>query len=270
MSTEIEALLQAALELSREEDEGASDRYWLAVAALHSQPVQSVFDRCLSWCSSARPAERRLGADILGQLGCIDRSFPFRTSTIPVLKALLTDTDAEVTESALIAFSHLGARESVSEIVALAQHPKSEVRYAVAFALLGDESEVAVDTLIRLSGDLDADVRDWSTFALGAQIDIDTPAIREALLARAYDPDPDTRSEALSGLVKRRDSRVIEPLRRALESGTVGSKEVEAARDLGSRELLEALEKLSTWWGVDAVLLQSAILRCRGAISGAG
>jgi HEAT repeat protein len=121
-----------------------------------------------------------------------------------------------------------------------------------------------------LSQDLDARVRDWSTFGLGTQLEVDTPEILAALLARVEDIDADTRAEALAGLAKRRDLRVVVPLRRALESGTVGSLEVEAAGELGSGQLLDALEKLRSWWNVDRELLENAISRCSGGPDRAG
>jgi HEAT repeat protein len=263
MSSEIDRLLDAACELAATADgEDSSKAYWRAVTQLHSKPVQAVFDRCLTWCSSSDPDQRRLGADVLGQLGCADHAYPFRVATRSLLKVLLSDEEASVVVAALIAFGHLGAQESIAEIVLLSQYPAADVRHAVAFALLGEESDLAVATLIELSRDASAEVRDWSTFGLGAQIDTDTTELRDALLARADDPDPSTRAEALSGLVKRRDLRVLVPLVRALESDRVGSMEVEAARDLGAVELLAPLEKLRSWWDVDSALLESAISEC--------
>ena len=83
------------------------------------------------------------------------------------------------------------------------------------------------------------------------------------MLAKAADPDGDTRAEALDGLVQRHDPRVLPFLLRALQSDQVGSLEVQAARDLGSTELVTSLEKLKEWWDVDRELLESAIAQCK-------
>jgi len=262
MSTETE-LLESAAELARGAQEDDSESYWRVVTGLHGKPCQAVFERCRAWSSSVAAHERRLAADVLGQLGYEERPFPFRNETIPILVSLLADPDATVVASALVAFGHLGAEPSVAEIAALSRHPDSNVRRAVAIALLGIETPVAIDTLVDLSRDEEASVRDWSTFGLGAQLDLDTPRIREALLARASDPDGDTRAEALDGLVRRHDSRVLPFLLRALQSDLVGSLEVQAARDLGSTELVASLEKLKEWWDVDRELLDSAIAQCK-------
>lgn len=264
MSSEIDALLDDARRLAKSPgDDESEEEYWRVVQAIQQRPIQGVFDRCNSWCSSGDPAERRLGADILAQLGCLDHSFPFRSATIPILKRLLADDQTEVVEAALVAFSHLGAQDAIAEIIPFAENAEAELRYAAVLALLTQEDKRAVDTMIRLSQDRDPHVRNWATFGLGAQIDVDTLAVRAALLARVEDPDADTRAEALSGLVKRGDLRVVGPLRLALLSDEVGRLEVEAARDLGSNQLLDALEELRSWWDVDSALLEDAISRCR-------
>lgn len=262
MSTETE-LLESAAELARAPEEDESESYWRVVTELHRKPCQAVFDRCRAWSSSVAAHERRLAADVLGELGYEERPFPFRNETIPVLTLLLADPDATVVGSALVAFGHLGAEPAVVEIAALSRHPDSDVRRRVAIALLGIEAPVAIDTLVELSRDEEACVRDWSTFGLGAQLDLDTPRIREALLARAADLDGDTRAEALDGLVRRHDPRVLPFLLRALQSDQVGSLEVQSARDLGSAELVTSLERLKEWWDVDPELLDSAIAQCK-------
>lgn len=79
-----------------------------------------------------------------------------------------------------------------------------------------------VETLIQLSQDEQADVRDWATFALAREIERDTPGLRDALLARLGDPDPDVRAEALAGLAARKDRRAIEALLAELDSAAEG------------------------------------------------
>jgi HEAT repeat protein len=54
-----------------------------------------------------------------------------------------------------------------------------------------------------LTQDTAPEVRDWATFALGTQIDLDTSEIRDALAARLNDPDEVTRAEAATGLSRR-------------------------------------------------------------------
>jgi HEAT repeat protein len=262
MSTETESLLGCAAQRAQSQDADDSESYWRVVTELHDKPSRPVFEQCRAWSASLDPQERRLGADVLGQLGSRDRAFPFREETIPILAQLLGDPDDAVVSSALVAFGHLGAEQSVREIAALSQHQNPDVRHAVAFSLLGLETAVAVNTLLNLSRDDDAHVRDWATFGLGTQIDLDTPQIRDALLARATDSDEGTRAEALAGLVRFRDPRVVQLLGRALESDGVGWLEVAAARDLGSSELVAPLVKLRAWWDVDRDLLESAISQC--------
>ena len=94
----------------------------------------------------------------------------------------------------------------------LRDHPDPRVRYAVVFGLSGIDDDLAVDTLIELSADVDPHVRDWATFGLGTQIDRDDPAVRDALMARLEDPDKETRGEAIRGLATRGDTRAIPQL----------------------------------------------------------
>lgn len=257
-------LLVLAVRSSRVEPREDTAERSEALATLHRRPETAVLDQAVAWCASGDAVERRLGVDILGQLGLSDDACPFRDQSVPILEALLGDASAPVVEAALVALYHLGAHQSLDKVLALAGHEASGVRHGVVCALLGDSSPEAIRGLIALSSDPDSHVRDWATFGLGAQIEDDTPEIREALLARVCDPDPDTRAEGLAGLALRRDPRVLEPLRAALRGPIVGSLEVEAARDLGDARLSPELESLLSWWDVDEGLLREAIERCRG------
>jgi HEAT repeat protein len=118
--------------------------------------------------------------------------------------------------------------------------------------------------LILLSEDEDESVRDWATFSLGSQGDVDTPGVRQALYRRLEDADFDTRSEAMVALAQRKDQRVIPFIAGALANDTVGALAVEAASAIGSPDLLPALLELRSWWDVDVKLLETAIRSCGG------
>lgn len=156
---------------------------------------------------------------------------------------------------------------SLDELVAAAdwyvEHPDPRVRYGVTHALLGQDDARAIDLLIRLTTDRDADVRDWATFGIGTLSELDTPEIRGALAARLGDPHDDTRGEALIGLARRKDLRVVPALMKELSSDCVGTLAVEAAKEMGVSELRPALTKLQGWWDVDSALLEQAIVACK-------
>ena len=78
-------------------------------------------------------------------------------------------------------------------------------------------------------GDNDKDVRDWATFGLGVLGKADSPEVREALLRNLSDTDEDVSEEAMVGLAKRKDLRVLPSLLQVLERWSVTSRGIEAA-----------------------------------------
>jgi len=109
-----------------------------------------------------------------------------------------------------------------------------------AARVTGLDDDLAVETLIELSQDEEAHVRDWATLGLARQIERDTLELRDALLARLGDPDEDTRAEALAGLAERGDERAVDPLLAELDKTTGPS-------DPGM--LVDALRALATKTG---------------------
>jgi HEAT repeat protein len=65
-------------------------------------------------------------------------------------------------------------------------------------------------------GDSDDDVRDWAVFGLGNLGDADSEGIRDAIFARLNDSNEDVQEEAMVGLAKRKDQRVLPALIAAL------------------------------------------------------
>lgn len=218
---------------------------WAAVEMLHFRGTREVFDTARQLCASQCPRERTLGANILGQLGVPTRTFP-KESVAVLLELLKGETDDGVLDAACIALGHTPDESAVPSLIRFKRHPNASVRFAVVFALAGYEDELAIKTKIDMSFDEDELVRDWATFGLG-RIDVDTPEIRAALLARIADADETTRGEALVGLARRRDQRAIEPLIKELEryhNAEHGDYSVEAAEEFADARLLRVLTRL--------------------------
>src|ERR1700716_1113391 len=87
----------------------ASERArWKRIAALHERGTREAFDSAVALASSRSSDERRLGADILGQLGFRHAS-PFRAESEPILRRLVDiERDPEVLAAALVAIGYLG------------------------------------------------------------------------------------------------------------------------------------------------------------------
>jgi len=224
----IDELLLAA---STESDQHLA---WSAISELQRRGTRQIFERASELCVSQCSFERRLGADILGQLGTPETCFPNERRTV-LLNMLADEKDGDVLHSVLVALSHNYFNDVVRHVLRFVNHPDSSVRYAMALALTGHEEQAAINSLIRLSADDDSDVRDWATFGLGTQCDLDTPELRDALAARLDDPDDDTRAEGIMGLARRNDPRAIPAIQRELASDEVGSLVLEAAELLGLR-----------------------------------
>jgi HEAT repeat protein len=158
-----------------------------------------------------------------------------------------------------------GGESTLEPLLTLSQSHSANIRKTVAMGLHGamvnESIPAGVQALIRLTGDVDASVRDWATFGL-AELEENSPEIRAALWARVEDPDYDTRCEALVGLASRHDLAVTSKLAAELGSGHVGKLVVEAAKDLAQPALLKPLQALQAWWDVDHKLLEEALQVC--------
>jgi HEAT repeat protein len=261
------ALLERALTLSR--NDPGSDERWDVVHELLRRGDVETFETAKEWCDSVDVTERELAADLLGQLGEIKQGngrqfFPFTDQSIPLLEKLIDDSEARVIASAVTSMGKHYLYDPITARPSLVTHSSKEVRWAVAYSLSSANSKAAIDSLIKLSGDEADDVRDWATFGLGTQCSFDTPAIREALFNRLDDRHFETRGEALVGLARRKDARVIPHIKNALEADSVGMLAVEAAGHIGSSDLVEPLVELCTWWDVETRLLESALRSCKG------
>jgi HEAT repeat protein len=248
-----------------------SEMLWPMIYELHRRGSSDVFAIAEAFSARDDAAARRLAADILGQLGPLadvgtEQLRPFTKASLPIFGRLLDDADAAIVSAAASGLGHHYNCQPVTQRPALIAHPDARVRLSVAQCLrVGHGKQVnqtAIDMLMRLMEDKDAIVRDWATFGIGDQCDVDTPLIREALHRRLSDEDFNTRSEAMLGLARRGDVRVVPFIGAALNAEIVGELAVEAAGAISAPELLPPLQELTTWWDVNEPLLAEAIAAC--------
>ncbi len=180
---------------------------WNAVAALTWRGSEDVRDRAIDLTLSDDPVARGRGANILGELGIPERTYP--EACFSAVLPLLADTVEAVVVDAVFALPKIDQLRAIAHIIPFAEHDAADVRHAVAFGLCGAETAAALQTLLKLMDDCDADVRDWATFGIGAQSDANSEQVRTALAKALSDENIDVRYEGIIGLARRRDVRSV-------------------------------------------------------------
>jgi HEAT repeat protein len=242
-----EDLFHAALTAPDEETEDeATTILWYRT----SHDVVEVAER---FAESPDPDARRIAACVLGRGGYEDAALPEETAAI-LLRMLENEHVSDVLAAVCTCLGYRRESRAVPMLIKLINHPTAIVRQGVANGFLCQEGEEAIKALITLSTDEDDDVRDWATFGIGSMVDFDTPELREALLSRMSDQHRDTRGEALLGLAKRKDERVMGPLLLEIDSQSVGSLALEAAAEMANPALCPALLRLRAEIGEDLEL----------------
>ncbi len=235
-----------------------------ALNVLQHNRSRDVLDSAIALCKSGIAKERAVGVLVL--MGSPGFEYPEEASE--AVSKLLDETDDEVMCALAYAVRHLNVANCTDLMQRAAQSGDSKTRFAAAFAFGGLNDEIAIQAMIALSKDADDDVRDWATFGLHLGLEDEQKArqdIRDAFYARLTDPHEDTRYEAIEGLARCKDTRVLEPLIAALESDTVRHMVIEAAGEMAHPELYLSLIKLKQWWNDsdESGLLDQAIANCR-------
>lgn len=267
-------LLVRALEVVRLDPDSESELRWELVNALRSRASTEVFDAVAGWCEDADAVVRELGADVLGQLGMPDADgrWPFGDRSVVLLRRMLADPEPAVLQSVIVALGHQLAADTDEQACdpewfrGHAEHADPEVREAVAWALRlrCDAAGGAQEILIRLMRDEAQPVRNWATFGV-AQSDAHSDAVTEALFTRLGDADEEVRAEALIGLARRKDPRVLALVEKALSADEVSGAVVEAAAELGRPSLLPRLRELALAHPDDEAIAE-ALVRCGGVL----
>src|ERR1017187_407547 len=200
---------------------------WKAINLLRRRGTREVFSSARKLCVSPMAKEREVGVNILAQIGSIRPVFLKQPVTLLIER--LRDSSPRVVNAAGVGLGHRNDPRAIPYLVALKNHRDPRVRFGVAFGLARLARPLAIQTLFELSRDEDRDVRDYSTFGLGELIDGNTKSIRNALFARLKERDAEIRGQALIGLAKRKDPRVLKPLQKELMRRFQGGWSLEAA-----------------------------------------
>ncbi|MBL8091573.1 MAG: HEAT repeat domain-containing protein [Anaerolineales bacterium] len=226
-----------------------SKSYWNYIFKLQSLGNKYTFSVAEKLCSSKKKSNRLIGINVISQLFTIKKSSKenihkrlYRRESINVIKKFLNSQDEDILLATIYGLGHLNTSNIGQLIGKFSNHKKSKIRFAVAFALGGDESNTAINKLITLTKDKDPIIRDWATFSLGNIGERDTSIIREALFQRVKDRDANTRNEAIIGLAKRKDIRVIDIIQNEIETENPWGSIFEAIVEYPKREYLPALK----------------------------
>ena len=223
---------------------------WNAVALLQRRGCAVTLAQVQVLARSANAHRRALAMDIAAQLqlpgraGMADPAAFAPEATQALLVAGLSDPNAGVLQAAICGLAHRPSAIALPRLLALLEHPAARIRLALARTLGSYAEPEATAALMRLARDRDDDVRDWATFGIGALRDTDDEAVRALLWTNAHDPDRDVRGEAVVGLARRGDPRVVDLLKERLNGGDCRGYELEAVQEMPRPELLEPLQTL--------------------------
>jgi hypothetical protein len=244
----------------------------LEAAAAHGVPrVREAAGRA---ASSPRPLLQAAGVLALGALGIDDAASRDLLATAAV--TLVGSKDDSVREAVADAAGLCSTDGRMTlPLLVLADDASTAVRLAAVRGLAvsaDDEPDDGGDVatlLLRRFDDPDATVRDFAVPALGVNRDVDSPAIRDALVRRLVDEEADAAGEAAVALAMRADRRVLPLLLEHLGRPDVGNLWVEAAAELADPVTLPALLALrdAGWAEHDdrPQILAAAIQACSGA-----
>jgi HEAT repeat protein len=237
------------------------DDFEESLALVHYRGGEDEFKIGETYLKSRDPIDRAVGANILAQLGWQDRTY--LEESVDLLISALEDTNDFVLSSVCCALGHRSLARATTHIIKPASSLNAQLRNDVAFALLGHESQDAIDVMILLSRDSDRNVKNWAMFGLGSQIEVDSKEIRDALFVGVSDNDSEIRGEALVGLALRKDQKVADLLLKEWETfDEVSILSLEAAEESANVKLHSKLLHLQGELNSSADMLFESQLQC--------
>jgi HEAT repeat protein len=217
---------------------------WDTIRILRCRPSTELFNKCKEFTKSDDPKIRKIGIDILAQLGLATR--PFQRQTLKLYFELLkVEKDPEVLMYLLFSIGHNNdklTKEQIEIICSFSNYENKMVKEGLVSALGFIDNLEVIEVLINLSNDKSNYIRNWATFYIG-QGARNNKNIREALWQRVNDKHQETKLEAISGLAKRKDKRVVEVIKRELLEGEYGTLLFEAIVETGDKQFLPLLQQ---------------------------
>jgi len=218
---------------------------WENIRTLRQRPSEELFLQSVELTKSDNTKIRKIGIDILAQLGSSPR--PFLKETLKIYFELLEiETDPDVLMSLLYSIGHNNEelnKEQIEKICSFIDYENGWVKEGLVSALLGIDNSTVIESLTKLSSDKLSHIRNWATFGLGTQIERNNKIIREALWNRVNDKHQETKLEAIVGLAKRKDNRVNEIIKREIIDGEYGILLFEAILEIKDKEFLPLLKQ---------------------------
>jgi len=220
-----------------EEDD---EKYMEYINELRKRGNSKVFNLAKEYAYSQDPIKRDISASVLSQIAY--KSGAFKGEAIYLLSKLLNDKNSAVLISAIYAFGYRKCLRYAKKLASFVKLDSKEINEALAFSLGGYENEDAVDTLILLMKNRDFDIRNWATFSLAQITEMNNQKICDTLFANLND-EKEIRGEAILGLARRKDKRVIEAITEDLQSEFYGSWIFEAICKMPNKKYLQYFDK---------------------------
>ena len=227
------------------QNECSEEEYWSFISRLRKLPCNEVYEKAIEFIKSDNKKDKIIGIDVLQQLGFNPRFKQEQTVKLHFELLEVHKTDV-VTESLLYGIGHNNENLSqlqIDNLTQLDEFVDDDINQAYISALSGINNIKAIRKLIQFTNSKNSDIRNWSTFGIGTQVEVDSEEIREALWKRVKDSNFETKSEAIYGLAKRKDYRIKSIIMSELKNESYGTLILESTVLLNDSDLRDQLKE---------------------------
>uniref|UniRef100_UPI00404A8B78 hypothetical protein n=1 Tax=Flavobacterium sp. TaxID=239 RepID=UPI00404A8B78 len=218
--------------------------YWNNISELRKRATEEVYNQAFKFVKSDSDKNKIIGIDVLAQLGFEPRIRQQETINL-YFELLETEQSDEVLFALFFGISHnneILTKKQVAKLITFKNAKNKDIRYSLVAALSGIENPKAIKTLIELSEDQYAAIRNLATFGIGTLSKENSEQIINALWNRTKDKHQETKLEAIVGLANRIEIAVKELIIKELKNGEYGTLLFEAIESLKDKDFIPYLE----------------------------